>query len=79
MGQPCPGDYIWYRQEWVLTVRCSTEGCSEGASRPVWEWAALHKMDSRRKLWELVARMKCSKCGAKKPHSELTPPRGMKG
>jgi hypothetical protein len=22
MGQPCPADPIWYREDWILTVRC---------------------------------------------------------
>jgi len=69
MGQPCPGDRIWYRQDWVLHLSCA---CGHGASRSVREWAALRRIDGEKRLWELVARMKCSRCGAKAPGTELT-------
>jgi len=71
MGQPCPGDRIWYRQDWVLHVRCA---CGHGAHRPVWRWAADGRMDSRRPIWELVARMRCSRCGGKASSTQLTEP-----
>jgi hypothetical protein len=69
MGQPCPGDYIWYRADWVSSVRCA---CGNSARRPVWEWASVHRVDSRRKLWQLVEKMRCSRCGARRPATELT-------
>jgi hypothetical protein len=72
MGQPCPADPIWYREYWILTVRCRAEGCSQHATKPVWEWAALHGVDSRIRLGRLIERMRCIRCGRKNSAAEVT-------
>lgn len=69
MGQPCPADPIWHRESYTLAVTC--RGCGHSASLPVWEWAALHRVDSRIRLGRLVERMTCTRCGRRGPAAKL--------
>jgi hypothetical protein len=69
-GRPKPADPLWYRLDCDLEIRCS---CGRGLTENVSDFGARHGLASTMKLYELIARLRCSGCGAR-PHAEVKRP-----
>jgi hypothetical protein len=63
-GSPKPVDPIWYRQHETLHVRCR---CGHQASGTIGRIALKAGMGGQERLWRLVERLRCSRCGARDP------------
>ena len=63
-GSPQPVDPIWYRRHERLYVRCR---CGHSASGVIGRVARHAGMSEHERLWQMVERLRCSKCGAREP------------
>jgi hypothetical protein len=68
-GSPKPPYPIWLRAHYNLHLRCE---CGHQASAGVADLARRHRLPVDLHLWELVARLRCSRCAAKPEHVDLS-------
>jgi hypothetical protein len=67
-GSIKPVDPIWYRQHEVLHLRCR---CGHQARAMVGVLALQSGLSGQQHLWELVERLRCSRCGARHPEVKI--------
>lgn len=71
-GKPKPADPLWYRLDCEIHIRCP---CGHAVTETLAEFGAVRGLDSRMKLHELIARLRCSKCRRRSPSAEVKVPR----
>lgn len=61
-GSPKPADTIAMRADRVLALRCP---CGHAAEVRIGETARRFGVGPEQRVWELCARLRCSRCGGK--------------
>lgn len=67
-GRPKPVDPVWYRMTRILSVRC---GCGHGREVLIGDLVQRHRLPRDMRLYEVIGRMRCEKCGARGPSAEV--------
>lgn len=67
-NRPKPVDPIWYRQGCYLRIQCA---CGRRIIAPLGEFARSHRISFDTRVYELIARLRCSQCGGK-PYADVS-------
>ncbi|AMK20720.1 hypothetical protein K663_21818 (plasmid) [Sphingobium sp. MI1205] len=67
-NRPKPVDPIWYRQSCYLRIHCA---CGRHVAVPLGEFARSRRISFDTRIYELIARLRCSQC-RRKPHADVT-------
>ncbi|NOG73717.1 hypothetical protein [Roseicella sp. DB1501] len=62
-GSPKPVDQLWHRQNEWLHVRC--KACNRSAALHIGALALQHQLAAQTRLYEVIDRLRCMKCGGK--------------
>jgi hypothetical protein len=69
-GSPQPVDPVWYRERDYLHLAC---GCGHKAALQIGPLARRHGLATDTRLYQLVARLRCSWCGARTGTVDVRP------
>jgi hypothetical protein len=67
--RPKPIDPVSYRSHAYLQARCR---CGHAITEQLGRFAARHRVPGNTAIYELIARLRCSACGAKTISAEVT-------
>lgn len=68
MHRPKPVDPIWYRRHATIHVHCP---CGHHAKMIVGDVARRYRVPDSVLLYELLKRLRCSRCGARDPENAV--------
>lgn len=60
-GSPQPVDPVWYRRRQQFKLACR---CGHAALMPIGALAGRHGISGETRLWQIIERLRCSRCGA---------------
>jgi hypothetical protein len=69
-GSPKPVDPVWYREREYLHLGCI---CGRRVALQIGPMARRHGLANDTRLYELVARLRCSRCGTRHPAVDVKP------
>ncbi|GBH32980.1 MULTISPECIES: hypothetical protein [Sphingobium] len=67
-NRPKPIDPIWYRQGCYLRIHCA---CGRRVVAPLGDFARSRRISFDTRIYELIARLRCSQC-RRKPYADVS-------